>query len=58
MSSDVRNVAIFATGGKKPGEGGSGLRKLMEQQNIAERVRLIVTNYADNGPHRVAENSH
>ena len=53
--SDTRDVAILATGGKRPGEGWSGARKLMGCKRIAERVGLLVTNYENNGPHQLAE---
>lgn len=48
LKTGRRDVGIFATGGKNPGEGWSGPRELMKHPNIANRVAVIVTNY-ENG---------
>jgi hypothetical protein len=43
--NNTKNIAILGTG--SPDGGGSGARILLRHKNIAQRVAVLATNYAN-----------
>lgn len=53
-----KRLLVFATGGKNPGEGGSGVRELIEHsltQDASYEVIGIVSNYPGGGAYDISE---